>query len=109
VVRNLLSNADKYSPKGAAIEISLRRAGEGVGELVVRDRGVGIDPEEAELIFERFYRSERTSRLVGGSGVGLALCKRLIEAMSGQIWARPREGGGLEVGFSLPLYEEAFV
>ncbi len=109
VIRNLLSNADKYSPQGEPITIQVRRAGEGVGEFRVQDRGVGIDPEEADLIFERFYRSERTSRLVGGSGVGLALCKRLIEAMSGRIWARPRDGGGLEVGFSLPLYEEAFV
>jgi len=109
VIRNLLSNADKYSPVGAPIELRVVRIGEGIGELRVFDRGVGINPEEANLIFERFYRSERTSRLAGGSGVGLALCKRLIEAMSGQIWARPRDGGGLEVGFSLPLYEEAFV
>ncbi|MEX0784821.1 MAG: PAS domain-containing protein [Dehalococcoidia bacterium] len=109
VIRNLLSNADKYSPQGVPISIQVRRVSEGVGEFRVQDRGVGVDPEEVDLIFERFYRSERTSRLVGGSGVGLALCKRLIEAMSGQIWARPRDGGGLEVGFSLPLYEEAFV
>lgn len=109
VVRNLLSNADKYSPQGVPITIQVRRVSEGVGEVRVQDRGVGVDPEEVDLIFERFYRSERTSRLVGGSGVGLALCKRLIEAMSGHIWARPREGGGLEVVFSLPLYEEAFV
>ena len=109
VIRNLLSNADKYSSKEAAVEIRVRRASEGLGEVTVLDRGVGIEADEAELIFERFYRSQRTARLVGGSGVGLALCKRLVEAMSGQIWARPREGGGLEVGFSLPLYEEAFV
>jgi PAS domain S-box-containing protein len=109
VIRNLLSNADKYSPAGAPIELCVVRIGEGIGGLRVLDRGVGINPEEASLIFERFYRSERASRLAGGSGVGLALCKRLIEAMSGQIWARPRDGGGLEVGFSLPLYEEAFV
>lgn len=109
VLRNLLSNADKYSPRGAPIEIKIGRAREGLGEIKVLDRGVGIEPAETQLIFERFYRSERTARLVGGSGVGLALCKRLVEAMSGQIWARPREGGGLEVGFSLPLYEEAFV
>jgi signal transduction histidine kinase len=109
VIRNLLSNADKYSPQGKPITIQVRRVSEGVGEFCVQDRGVGVDADEVDLIFERFYRSERTSRLVGGSGVGLALCKRLIEAMSGHIWARPRDGGGLEVGFSLPLYEEAFV
>jgi signal transduction histidine kinase len=75
-------------------------------EVRVMDRGFGIPDDEAERIFERFYRSERTSGLAGGAGMGLAVCKRLIEAMSGVIWARSREGGGLEVGFSLPLYEE---
>jgi signal transduction histidine kinase len=107
VVRNLLSNADKYSPHNSPIEIRVQReAGDGVA-IRVLDRGVGVEPGEAERIFERFYRSERTARLVGGSGVGLALCKRLVEAMSGRMWARPRKQGGLEVGFTLPLYEES--
>ena len=72
----------------------------------VMDRGFGIGEGEASRIFERFYRSDRTSRLAGGAGLGLAVCKRLVEAMSGEIWAKPREGGGLEVGFSLPTYQE---
>jgi len=106
VVRNLLSNADKYSPEGLPIEI--RASQEREGEIVVRvlDRGIGVEPHELERIFERFYRSERTAKLVGGSGVGLALCKRLVEAMSGRMWARNRKHGGLEVGFTLPTYEE---
>lgn len=107
VIRNLLSNADKYSPAGTAIEVKVESLDADWAAIRVLDRGVGIDPSEAELIFERFYRSERTAKLIGGSGVGLALCKRLVEAMSGQMWARPREGGGLEVGFTLPRYEEA--
>ena len=105
VVRNLISNAEKYSPAGSPIDVELRGAPQGL-EVRVLDRGFGISDEEAERIFERFYRSERTSSLAGGAGMGLAVCKRLIEAMSGSIWARSREGGGLEVGFSLPLYEE---
>ncbi len=106
VVRNLLSNADKYSPEGQPIEV--RAAPEGTGAVAIRvlDRGIGVEPHELERIFERFYRSERTARLVGGSGVGLALCKRLVEAMSGHMWARNRKHGGLEVGFILPTYEE---
>lgn len=106
VVRNLVSNAEKYSPPGTSVEVRLEREGEHAVALRVRDRGFGIGAEEAERIFERFYRSNRTAKLAGGAGMGLAVCKRLVEAMSGQIWARPREGGGLEVGFSLPLYEE---
>jgi PAS domain S-box-containing protein len=105
VVRNLISNAEKYSPAGSVIEVHLRAAA-GRVDVLVMDRGFGVPEDEAERIFERFYRSERTSGLAGGAGMGLAVCKRLIEAMSGEIWARSREGGGLEVGFSLPLYEE---
>ncbi|MBI2765831.1 MAG: GAF domain-containing protein [Chloroflexi bacterium] len=105
IVRNLLSNADKYSPAGPPIEVTLRREG-AEAAVTVKDRGVGIAADEAEMIFQRFYRSERTARLIGGSGVGLALCRRLLEAMSGHIWAQPREGGGLEVTFTLPVYEE---
>ncbi|HMO95690.1 MAG TPA: ATP-binding protein, partial [Tepidiformaceae bacterium] len=59
---------------------------------------------EAARIFERFYRSDRTAKLASGAGLGLAVCKRLVEAMDGEVWARPRDGGGLEVGFRLPAY-----
>jgi len=104
IVRNLLSNADKYSPPGSLVEIAAARNDARSVAIRVLDRGIGLEPGEICLIFDRFYRSERASALAGGSGLGLALCKRLVEAMSGQIWARLREGGGLEVGFTLPLY-----
>jgi signal transduction histidine kinase len=106
VIRNLISNAEKYSPAGSTIEIQLEQLDQESVAIRVLDHGFGIGQEEAERIFERFYRSDRTAKLAGGAGMGLAVCKRLIEAMSGQIWARPRQGGGLEVGFSLPFYEE---
>lgn len=106
VVRNLIGNADKYSPAGRPIEVDLRATPEGGVAVRVLDRGFGIGEDEVERIFERFYRSDRTAKLAGGAGMGLAVCKRLIEAMGGQIWARSRSAGGLEVGFSLPPYEE---
>jgi K+-sensing histidine kinase KdpD len=105
ILRNLVGNAVKYSPPDAPIDIVLRARAEGA-EIAVLDRGFGVSPEEADRIFERFYRSDRTSRLASGAGLGLAVCKRLVEALSGEVWARPREGGGLEVGFSLPAYRE---
>ena len=105
VLRNLLSNADKYSPPDAAIDIELRLGSEGV-EIAILDRGPGIADDEHEIIFDRFYRSDRTARKAAGIGMGLTVCKRLIDAQSGRIWARPREGGGLEIAFCLPLYEE---
>lgn len=103
VVRNLVSNAIKYSPPEGAIDVVVAAA-EGGAEVCVQDRGFGVSPEEAERIFERFYRSGRTAKLAGGAGLGLAVSRRLVTAMSGEIWAVPREGGGLTVGFRLPAY-----
>jgi PAS domain S-box-containing protein len=105
VMRNLLGNADKYSPTEKPITVQARRQGD---EIIVSvlDRGPGIDESEIDLIFERFYRSERTSRQAKGAGIGLTVCKRLMEAQSGRIWAEQREGGGLNVSFALPVQME---
>jgi K+-sensing histidine kinase KdpD len=103
-IRNLLSNADKYSPPGAKIEIRATQTGDEL-EIAVLDRGPGIPPDEAEAIFDRFYRSARTSGQTAGVGLGLTVCKRMMEAQSGSVWARPREGGGSEIGLTLPVYK----
>ncbi len=105
VLRNMLSNADKYSPVDKPIDISARAVDGGV-DVSVRDHGPGIGEDEVDLIFERFYRSSKTSSQTG-AGLGLTVCKRLIEAQSGRVWARNHEQGGLEVGFFLPYYKEA--
>jgi len=107
VLRNLLSNADKYSPPGLPIEVQIKGAGEEV-IVSVLDRGSGIDPEEAELVFTRFYRAEKTARNVRGMGLGLTVCKKLVEAQGGRIWAKPREGGGTELSFALPAFTAAY-
>ena len=105
VLRNLLSNADKYSPDGSPIEVHARQVN-GTVEISVLDHGPGIGEDEAAMIFERFYRSDNTPGPAKGLGLGLTVCKRLIEAQSGSVWARPNQGGGLEVGFQLPIYGE---
>ena len=105
VLRNMLTNADKYSPDGLPIEVRARHV-DGSVEVSVSDRGPGVDEGEAELIFERFYRSADALGPAKGLGLGLTVCKRLIEAQSGHVWARPNQGGGLEVGFQLPIYGE---
>jgi PAS domain S-box-containing protein len=107
ILRNLLSNADKYSPAAMAIEVELRNEDEDV-VIAVLDRGSGIDAEEAELIFNRFYRAQRTSRGVRGMGLGLTVCKKLVEAQGGRIWARQREGGGTELAFALPAFTASY-
>jgi PAS domain S-box-containing protein len=105
VLTNLLNNAEKYSPPGRPIHVTATRED---GDIAIRvlDRGRGIDREEASLIFTAFYRSSRTSQEASGAGIGLAVCKRLVEAQGGRVWAAPREDGGTEVGFALPLESE---
>jgi PAS domain S-box-containing protein len=104
ILRNLLSNAEKYTPAQSPLEIEV---GQQDGRIVtsVRDRGPGVLPDQIDAIFDRFYRAPSTAK-AKGLGLGLTVCKRLIEAQSGDIWARPREDGGLEVGFGLPIYRE---
>ena len=72
----------------------------------VLDRGKGFSAEEADKLFTPFYRSPSARARAAGVGIGLAVCKRLIEAQGGRMWARPREGGGADIGFALPIVAE---
>jgi signal transduction histidine kinase len=101
VIQNLVGNAEKYSPPDQQIDLRARRAGDSV-TISVLDRGPGIAPAESEIVFQPFYRSRRTSTNVGGAGIGLAVCKLLVQAQSGSIWTRPRRGGGSVFAFTLP-------
>ncbi len=103
VLRNLLSNAAKYSPVGGQVAIALHKDPEGVA-VVVRDEGPGIDPSEGERIFDPFYRSPSTAGLASGAGIGLYVSRRLVDAMGGRIAASAAEGGGSEFRFVLPVY-----
>jgi K+-sensing histidine kinase KdpD len=98
---NLLGNADKYSPPDAAIEVVVSSDAKGRPQVLVLDSGPGIEADEVHELFKPFYRSRRTSGNVKGIGVGLSVSKRVIEAQGGRIWARPRDEGGAEFGFSL--------
>ncbi len=105
VLRNLLSNAGKYSGPNAVVTIT---AEETPTEVLVRilDRGIGIAEDETDRLFDLFYRSPTTARSATGAGIGLYVGRGLVTAMGGRIWARPRDGGGSEFGFSLPRFEE---
>jgi two-component system, OmpR family, sensor histidine kinase KdpD len=100
VLINLMSNADKYSPRLEPIELRARLHGSQV-VLTVRDHGPGVRADELDRMFETFYRSERTARLAPGKGLGLTVCKRLVQAMGGSVWASLPSDGGLEVNFRL--------
>jgi PAS domain S-box-containing protein len=106
IVRNLLGNAAKYGPPDGRVEL-IADVQDGWPRVRVLDRGPGVDPAEAERLFEVFYRSERTAK-VAGSGIGLFVAQRLVESIGGSIWARARDdGSGAEFGFRLqPLIDD---
>jgi signal transduction histidine kinase len=97
VLDNLLTNAAKYSPPEAPIEVLVGQD----GEVGVLDRGIGFKAEDADKLFTPFFRSKEARNWASGVGVGLAVCKRVIDAQGGRIWAKPRDGGGSEFGFWL--------
>ena len=102
VLRNLLENAVTYSPEGGAVRIEAGRVGEDV-TLRVLDAGPGIPPSDLARVFERFYRVDKSrSRAPGGTGIGLAIVKHLIELLGGSITAGNRPEGGAVFTVTLP-------
>lgn len=104
VMINLLSNACKYSPPGSAVVVGASQVDDLV-VITVADEGIGIPAEVREKVFERFFRVDNTDRrMVGGTGLGLALVKEIVEAHGGRIWVEPRAPKGSVFSFSLPVY-----
>jgi PAS domain S-box-containing protein len=99
---NLLTNATKYSPSSTEIEVVVA-SDEHEACVTVMDRGIGIDDADASQLFTAFYRTEAAKMRTNGLGIGLAVCQRIVDSLGGRIWAVPREGGGTEAGFALPL------
>ena len=105
VVSNLLSNAIKYSPSGGDITISVyRRQEAGMAELAVKDQGIGIPAAQHALLFNRFARASNAREMgITGTGLGLYLCRELIERQGGHLWFTSEEGKGSIFTFRLPL------
>ena len=108
IVSNLLSNALKFTPEGGEVTVAVQpvrpAAGRGLVEISVADTGVGIAAEHLERIFERFYQVDDTiTRSQGGTGIGLALAKELVELHGGEIWAESQAGKGARFFVRLPL------
>ncbi len=101
VLRNLLENAQKYTPPGMPIRVRAQLAGETV-IVRVEDRGPGIPPEHRPHIFDRFYRVPGVR--AGGAGLGLAICKGFVEAHGGHIWVEDNPQGGAVIAFTLPAH-----
>ncbi len=106
VLDNLLDNARKFSPEGGRITLRAWRDDKAV-YVSVSDEGIGVAPEKLPHLFDRFYQVESgTKRKYGGMGIGLALCKEIVERHGGHIWAESGgPGTGLTVTFALPIPE----
>ena len=103
VLLNLLSNAVKFSPHGGDITIGTRQEGADL-VLWVRDQGVGIAPDTLPKLFTKFFRADnKETRKIGGTGLGLALVKRIITAHGGHVWVESELGKGSTFFFTLPI------
>jgi PAS domain S-box-containing protein len=102
VLLNLLDNAIKYSPYGGRIELGLATVGDQL-RFSVRDQGLGIPVGEQERIFDKFYRLDPDQRRgIGGTGLGLYICRELVRSMHGRIWVESEPGKGTTFAFELP-------
>ncbi|MEW5848634.1 MAG: PAS domain-containing sensor histidine kinase [Myxococcota bacterium] len=100
VLSNLVVNAIRYSPRGAAVSLVARRTGD-MMRISVVDQGPGVELAQQERIFERFWR--RGDETQKGTGLGLYICRQLVEAHGGRIWVDSRPGHGSAFRFTLPL------
>jgi len=107
VVANLVDNAIKYSPQGGAIKVRINADADGMLVVSVADHGMGIPAEHLEHLFERFYRVETGGRSVRGVGLGLYICRSLVESHGGRIWVDSQPGLGSTFAFTLPALTES--
>jgi PAS domain S-box-containing protein len=100
---NLIGNAVRFSPGGSEVVVEAE-ADVALVTFSVRDRGVGIPPEELPFVFDRFWQAKRTNR--SGAGLGLSICKGIVNGHGGQIWIQSEPGQGTVVSFTLPVVTE---
>jgi two-component system phosphate regulon sensor histidine kinase PhoR len=106
VLANLIDNAVKYSPAGSRVDVEVQRE-KGSIRFSVRDRGPGIPRAEQEHVFEKFYRLDPDHRYgVGGSGLGLYICRQLVSSMHGRIWVESAPQYGSTFVFDLPAADQ---
>jgi signal transduction histidine kinase len=103
VLGELVSNAIKFSPPGTLIRLGAQPADNDEVSFYVEDQGRGVDSEKLEHIFDRFQQGDASdSRALGGTGLGLALCRSIVEQHGGHIWAESSPGRGSRFLFTLP-------
>jgi signal transduction histidine kinase len=107
IMFNLLTNAVKFTPDGGSVEIGAKRSQDAEGDIIeisVKDSGIGIKPEDLSKLFQSFSQIESTySKTVEGTGLGLALTKKLVELHGGKIWVESEFGKGSKFAFKIPV------
>ena len=103
VLLNLLSNALKFTPEGGRIDLHAK-VQDGFAQISVADTGVGIAPEDQQTVFEEFRQVGSSARKTEGTGIGLAISRKLIELHSGRLWLESQIGSGSTFTFTLPLH-----
>lgn len=103
VLSNLIDNAIKYSNEGGMVYVSAATDGDFV-KVSVKDRGIGMPGSVVSNLFHKFYRSHRSRETVAGTGIGLYICKAIVESHGGKIGVRSAEGEGSTFEFTLPIY-----
>jgi signal transduction histidine kinase len=102
VLHNLLNNAIKFSPEGGTIDVTSFKKADSI-VVSVRDQGAGIPENELENIFEKFVQSSNNKASAGGTGLGLPICREIIAAHKGRIWAENNPDIGANLSFEIPL------
>lgn len=103
VMGNLIDNALKYSNEGGTVTVSAQKVAETV-EVSIADQGIGMPSNVMGNLFHKFYRSHRSRETVAGTGIGLYICKAIVESHGGTISVRSVEGEGSTFSFTLPIY-----
>jgi signal transduction histidine kinase len=103
VLKNIIHNAIKFSPNNGKIEISAQLRNYSI-QFIIKDYGKGMSPKEQIHVFEPFYQVEDVdSKKYGGSGLGLSICRGIVEAQKGKIWIQSAEGKGSTFYFTIPI------
>lgn len=106
-IYNLIQNAIDYSPKTLQVKVFLRKNGDNL-VFSVEDKGIGLNPPEADQVFDRFFRTSEAKKIKpAGTGIGLHVVRHFIEAQGGKVSAVPNKNVGSTFGFSLPINQEA--
>ena len=106
VINNLLSNSIKFTPQGGKITVKARRSLDGGVEIIVEDTGIGVPKELQGDIFNKFYQVKNHGIEIQGTGLGLYITKKIVEAHGGTIEIESEENQGTKIKVSLPAYDE---